>query len=93
MLEQCCDHPKQCRNDAATLCCAKNRRWESSRVKSPLNIVIMVTSLLFFLLFLVDLNFPAAHLHPEWGGGVGGLLSKKLMEMCGWMGSHYQGLQ
>ena len=79
MLEQCCHHPKQYRNNAATLCCPKNRRCESSRVISSLNIVIMVTSLLFFLLFLVrsininefqlDLNFPAAPSLPrvpEW---------------------------
>ena len=32
MLEQCCNHSKQCRNNDATLCCAKNRRCESSRV-------------------------------------------------------------
>ena len=36
MLEQCCSHSKQCRNNVATLCCAKNRRCESSRVTSPL---------------------------------------------------------
>ena len=36
MLEQCCKHLKQCRNNVATLCYAKNRRCESSRVKSPL---------------------------------------------------------
>ena len=35
MLEQCCKHSKQCRNNVATLCCAKNRRCESSRVISP----------------------------------------------------------
>ena len=34
MLEQCCNHSKQCRNNAATQCCAKNRRYESSRVTS-----------------------------------------------------------
>ena len=32
MLEQCCNHSKRCRNNAATLCCPKNRRCESSRV-------------------------------------------------------------
>ena len=37
MLEQCCHYSKQCRNNVATLCCAKNRRCESSRVTSPLN--------------------------------------------------------
>ena len=34
-LEQCCNYSKQCRNTVATLCCAKNRRCESSRVTSP----------------------------------------------------------
>ena len=34
MLEQYCNHSKQCRNNVATLCCAKNRRCESSRVTS-----------------------------------------------------------
>ena len=37
VLEQCCNPSKQCRNNIATLCCAKNRRYESSRVTSPLN--------------------------------------------------------
>ena len=36
MLEQCCNHSKQCRSNVATLHCAKNRRCESSRVTSPL---------------------------------------------------------
>ena len=31
MLEQCCNYSKQCHNNVATLCCAKNRRCESSR--------------------------------------------------------------
>ena len=35
MLEQCCNHSKQCRNNVATLCCVKNRRCESSRVTLP----------------------------------------------------------
>ena len=35
ILEQCYNHSKQCRNNDATLCCAKNRRCESSRVTSP----------------------------------------------------------
>ena len=34
MLEQFCDHSKQCRNNVATLCSAKNRRCKSSRVTS-----------------------------------------------------------
>ena len=37
MLEQCCNHSKQSRNDIATLCYAKNRRYESSRVTSPIS--------------------------------------------------------
>ena len=36
MLEQFCNHLKQCGYNVATLCCAKNRRCESSRVASPL---------------------------------------------------------
>ena len=35
MLEQCWKHLKQCRNNVATPCCAKNRRSESSCVTSP----------------------------------------------------------
>ena len=35
MLEQCCNYSKQCRNNVATLCWAKNRRCESSRATSP----------------------------------------------------------
>ena len=35
MLEQCCKYSKQYRNNVATLCCAKNRRCESSLVTSP----------------------------------------------------------
>ena len=33
-LEQCCNYWKQCCNNVATLCCAKNRRCESSGVTS-----------------------------------------------------------
>ena len=32
MLEQCCNYLKQCRNNVAKQCCAKNRRCESSHV-------------------------------------------------------------
>ena len=38
MLEQCCNHSKQCRNNVTTLCCAKSRCCESPRVTSPLNV-------------------------------------------------------
>ena len=40
MLEQRCNHSKQYCNNVATLCCAKNRRCESSRVTSPLGYVV-----------------------------------------------------
>ena len=36
MLEQCCNHSKGCRKNAATPCCATNRSWEKSCVISPL---------------------------------------------------------
>ena len=36
MLEQCCNLSKRCRNNVATLCCAKRRRCKSSLVTSPL---------------------------------------------------------
>ena len=36
MLEQCCNHSKQSRNNVATLCCAKNHSCKSSHVTSPL---------------------------------------------------------
>ena len=35
ILKKSCDYSKQCRNNVATLRCAKNRRCESSRVTSP----------------------------------------------------------
>ena len=35
MLEQCCNHSKQCSNNGVVLCCAENRRCKSSRVTSP----------------------------------------------------------
>ena len=34
MFEQYCSHLKQCNNNIVTLFCAKNRRCESSRLKS-----------------------------------------------------------
>ena len=42
MLEQCCNYSKQCRNNVATLCCAKNRPCESSRVTSPQSSLISI---------------------------------------------------
>ena len=40
MSLQCCNYSKQCRNNAATLCCATNCCCESSRVTSPYGRVI-----------------------------------------------------
>ena len=37
MLQQCCNHSKQCRDNVATLFCAKNCCCELSPVISPLN--------------------------------------------------------
>ena len=34
-LEQCGNYSKQCGNNVTTLCCAKTRRCQSSRVISP----------------------------------------------------------
>ena len=36
MLEQCCNHSKQCCKNVAKLSWAKNRCFESSRLTSPL---------------------------------------------------------
>ena len=38
MLEQCCNHSKQCRNNIVLLCCAENRHREWSCVTSPLGL-------------------------------------------------------
>ena len=43
MLEQCCNPSKHCRKNVATLCCAKNRRCESSRVTIPLKALGFLT--------------------------------------------------
>ena len=39
MLQQRCNHSKQCRNNVATLCCVKNRCWGSCPVTSPFIII------------------------------------------------------
>ena len=41
-LKQCCKHSKQCHNNVATLCWAKNHCCESSRVTSPLVIYLIL---------------------------------------------------
>ena len=41
MLEQCGNYSKQYRSNVATLCCAKNRHCESSRLTSPLERVTL----------------------------------------------------
>ena len=50
MLEHCCNHLNQYRNNFATPCCAKNRCCESPRVTSPLN--ALTTSVLTCCLYL-----------------------------------------
>ena len=47
MLEQCCSHSKQFRNNVVMLCCAKNRRCEPSRVTSPLSDVFVAVAVVF----------------------------------------------
>ena len=44
ILEQCCNHSKQCRNNDATLFCTKNRPCESSLAKSPIPIGYLAAS-------------------------------------------------
>ena len=48
MVEQCCKHSKQCRNNVVMLRCAKNRRFESSRVTSPLELLHLYTAVFIF---------------------------------------------
>ena len=50
MLEHCCNHLNQYRNNFATQCCAKNRCCESPRVTPPLN--ALTTSVLTCCLYL-----------------------------------------
>ena len=57
MLEQCCNHSKQCRNNAATLCCAKNRLCKSSLVTSPLQPAQLSP----------DHSFLNQHIYLKWG--------------------------
>ena len=42
MLEQSCRHSKQCHNNVATLCRAKNRHCESSHVTLPIVIYLIL---------------------------------------------------
>ena len=42
-LQQCWSHLKQRCNNVAALCCAKNRRCESSRLTSPLKVMLHET--------------------------------------------------
>ena len=44
MLEQCCNHSKQCRNNVTTVYCDKNRPGESSRLTSPLAAKATITA-------------------------------------------------
>ena len=65
MLEQCCKDSKQCRNNVAVLCRARNHRGESSRVTSLLDTLTIRKGQLFFFLikqnwYIVLQHFPSA---------------------------------
>ena len=48
MLEQCCKDLKQCCNNVAMLCWAKNHRGKSSSVTSLLDTLTILKGQLFF---------------------------------------------
>ena len=68
MLEQCCNHSKQCRNNDATLCYAKNRRCESSRVTPPVDSRTRTTTNarldLTFFAYSQNKDFPESFILP-----------------------------
>jgi len=47
LLEQCCNHSKQCRNNVEMTCCVKNHRCKLSRVTSPLVFINFVNGSIF----------------------------------------------
>ena len=49
MLEKCCNHSKQCRNNVEMICCVENRRYKSSRVTSTLYCASMIRNQRFHL--------------------------------------------
>ena len=57
ILEQCYNCSTQCRNNVATLCCANNRRCESSRLTSPIR-SNDVRALVLSTLILITVKFP-----------------------------------
>ena len=67
MLEQRCNHSKQCRNNAVMLCCAKNRCCESSRVTSPLESCLQQTqtSVLPCDRIFVNLSFTVHYIYTK----------------------------
>ena len=64
MLEQCCKDSKQCCNNVAMLCWAKNHRGESSRVTSLSDTLTILEGQLFFFIkqncYIVLQLFPSA---------------------------------
>ena len=52
LLEQCCNYSKQCRNNVATLCCAKNRRCESCTITLISKITTLYVHQAFLYIFL-----------------------------------------
>ena len=43
MLEKCCNHSKQCRNNVEMMCCIKNSRCKSACVTSPVTSKVVLT--------------------------------------------------
>ena len=58
ILEQCYNCSTQCRNNVATLCCANNRRCESSRLTSPVRSNDVRALVLSTLILIAQLSFP-----------------------------------
>ena len=58
MLEQCCYYSKQCCNNVAKLCWAKNRRCESSRAPISCNIALNPSLSFFTFLLPSPSKFP-----------------------------------
>ena len=57
MLEQCCNHSKQCRNNVTTLCCAKSRCCESPCLTSPWNVQYLPSYVISPLKIIPDKYF------------------------------------
>ena len=58
ILEQCYNCSTQCRNNVARLCCANNRRCESSRLTSPVRSNDVRALVFSTLILIAQLSFP-----------------------------------